>query len=174
MKSAMLGFAAFLTLLVCVACNKTTNDVSYKDSVKQALQQAELTDVSVSEDRDKNTVTLGGTVHSGDAKEKAAEVAKGAAGTRVVVNEVSVQPVGEESEAKSIASNVDDAIEKNYKAVLISKGLNKQHIDYSAKNGVLTLKGSVRTVTQREEAQRAFQKAIQHYRRIASECPEAS
>jgi hypothetical protein len=155
MKSAMLGFAAFLTLLVCVACNKTTNDVSYKDSVKQALQQAELTDVSVSEDRDKNTVTLGGTVHSGDAKEKAAEVAKGAAGTRVVVNEVSVQPVGEESEAKSIASNVDDAIEKNYKAVLISKGLNKQHIDYSAKNGVLTLKGSVRTVTQREEAQRA-------------------
>ncbi len=155
MRSAILGFAAFLTLLVCVACNKTTNDVSYKDGVKQALQQAELTDVSVSEDRDKNTVTLGGTVHSEDAKEKAAEVAKGAAGARVVVNEVSIQPVGEESEAKSIASNVDDAIEKNYKAVLISKGLNKQHIDYSAKNGVLTLKGRVKTVTQREEAQRA-------------------
>jgi osmotically-inducible protein OsmY len=155
MRSAMMGFAAFMTLLVCVACNKTTNDVAYKDSVKQALQQAELTDVSVSEDRDKNTVTLGGAVHSEDAKEKAAEVAKGAVGNRVVVNEVSVQPVGEESEAKSIASNVDDAIEKNYKAVLISKGLNKQHIDYSAKNGVLTLKGRVKTVTQREEAQRA-------------------
>ena len=155
MKSSVLGFAAVVTLLLCVACNKTTNDVSYKDSVKQALQQAELTDVSVSEDRDKNTVTLGGTVHSEDAKEKAAEVAKGVAGARIVVNEVSVQPVGEESEAKSIASNVDDAIEKNYKAVLISKGLNKQDIGYSAKNGVLTLKGHVKTVTQREEAQRA-------------------
>lgn len=154
MKSSVLGFAAVVTLLLCVACNKTTNDVSYKDSVKQALQQAELTDVSVSEDRDKNTVTLGGTVHSEDAKEKAAEVAKGVAGARIVVNEVSVQPVGEESEAKSIASNVDDAIEKNYKAVLISKGLNKQDIGYSAKNGVLTLKGHVKTVTQREEAQR--------------------
>jgi hypothetical protein len=155
MKSAILGFAILATLLVCVACNKTTDDASYKDSVKQALQQAELTDVSVSEDRDKNTVTLGGTVHSEDAKEKAAEVAKGAAGTRIVVNEVSIQPVGEESEAKSIASNVDDAIEKNYKAVLISKGLNKQDIGYSAKNGVLILKGHVKTVTQREEAQRA-------------------
>ena len=155
MKSSVLGFAAVVTLLLCVACNKATNDVSYKDSVKQALQQAELTDVSVSEDRDKNTVTLGGTVHSEDAKEKAAEVAKGVAGARIVVNEVSVQPVGEESEAKSIASNVDDAIEKNYKAVLISKGLNKQDIGYSAKNGVLTLKGHVKTVTQREEAQRA-------------------
>ena len=35
---------------------------------KKALEQAELTDVSVTEDRDKNTVTLGGKVHSDDAK----------------------------------------------------------------------------------------------------------
>jgi osmotically-inducible protein OsmY len=45
---------------------------------------------------------LGGTVHSDDAKSKAADVAKEAAGNRTVVNEVSVQPVGAESDAKSI------------------------------------------------------------------------
>jgi osmotically-inducible protein OsmY len=66
---------------------------------------------------------------------------------------VSIQPVGAESEAKSIASNVDSAIEKSYKAALISNGLDKQHIDFDAKNGVLTLKGSVKTVAQRAEAQ---------------------
>jgi hyperosmotically inducible protein len=72
-----------------------------------------------------------------------------------VVNQVSVQPVGAESDAKSIASNVDEAIEKNYKAALISTGLEKQDIDFKAKNGVLILKGSVKTVAQRQEAQSA-------------------
>jgi hyperosmotically inducible periplasmic protein len=156
MKAVILAFSTIATLLLCVACSSKTGDnVSYKDSVKQALEQAELTDVSVAEDRDKNTVTLAGTVHSDDAKAKAADVAKTVAGNRIVVNEVSVRPVGAESDAKNIASNVDDAIEKNYKATLISTGLDKQHIDFSAKNGVLVLKGSVRTVSQRQQAQSA-------------------
>lgn len=156
MRSTILASAAIATLLLCVACSSNSGDnASYKDNVKKALEQAELTDVSVAEDRGKNTVTLTGTVHSDDAKAKAADVAKGSAGNRIVVNEVSVQPVGAESDAKSIASNVDDAIEKNYKAALISNGLEKQHIDFKAKNGVLTLKGSVKTVAQRHEAQSA-------------------
>lgn len=145
-----LGFA----LALGFACStKATDNTSYSDGVKKALAQAELTDVSVSEDRDKNTVTLAGTVHSDDAKMHAADIAKTAAGNRIVVNEVSVQPVGEESAAKSIASNEDSAIEKNYKAALISQHLDKQDIDYNAKNGVLTLKGHVKTTHQREEAQ---------------------
>lgn len=154
MRSLILAFTAMAALVLCVACSSKTGDnVSYKDGVKQALQQADLTDVSVSEDRDKNTVTLAGTVHSDDAKSKAGSVAKSAAGNRIVVNEVSVQPVGAESDAKAIASNLDDGIEKNYKAALISIGLDKQHIDFSAKNGVLVLKGSVKTVAERQEAQ---------------------
>jgi hyperosmotically inducible protein len=154
MKSAFIAFVSLATLLLGVACSSKTGDnVSYKDTVKQSLQQAELTDVTVAEDTDKNTLTLGGTVHSDDAKSKAGEVAKVSGGNRIVVNEISVQPVGAESDAKSIASNVDDGIEKNYKAALISNGLNKQHIDFNAKNGVLVLKGSVKTVAQRQEAQ---------------------
>lgn len=155
MKSRILTFAAIAALFVGVACSKPADNVSYKDGVKKALEQAELTDVSVAEDRDKNTVTLGGAVHSDDAKARAGDVARGSAGNRIVVNEVSVQPVGAEADAKSIASNVDDGIEKNYKAVLISNGLDKQHISFEAKNGVLTLTGRVKTVTQREDAQRA-------------------
>jgi hyperosmotically inducible periplasmic protein len=155
MRSTILASAAIAALFLCVACSRNSGDnVSYKDSVKKALQGAELTDVSVAEDRDKNTVTLGGVVHSVDAKAEAGDVAKAAAGNRIVVNEVSVQPVGAEADAKSIASNLDDGIEKNYKAALISDGLDKQHIDFAAKNGVLTLKGRVKTVTQREEAQK--------------------
>jgi osmotically-inducible protein OsmY len=136
---------------------RSTNDISYKDNVQKALEQADLKDVTVSEDRDKNTITLGGTVHSDDAKRNAGDVAKGAAGERVIANEVSVQPVGAESEAKDMASNLDDAIEKNYKAALIAQGLDKQHIHFDAKNGVLTLKGSVKSVPERQEAQQLAQ-----------------
>ena len=49
-------------------------------------------------------------------------------------------------------SNLDDAIEKNYKAVLISNGLEKQHVRFKAKNGVLTLTGSVKNANERRQA----------------------
>lgn len=149
------AIALALTLTSGFGCTtKAADPVAYSDNVKKSLEQSELTDVSVNEDREKNTITLGGSVHSEDSKNKAAEVAKSVAGARIIVNEVSVQPVGVESEAKSIASNEDTAIEKNYKASLISKGLDKQDIDFKAKNGVLTLKGSVQTVQEREAAEK--------------------
>ena len=71
---------AFATLFVLAALLLTVarsrrDNVSYKDDVKKALEQADLKDVTVSEDRDKNTITLGGTVHSDQAKAKAGEVA---------------------------------------------------------------------------------------------------
>src|SRR6267154_890505 len=133
------------------ACSKQ-NERSYKDSVKTALEQADLKDVNVKEDTDKNTITLEGKVHSEDAKQQAADVAKANAGDRLVVNEVSVQPVGQESEAKDVASNLDDGIKKNYKAALIARGLDRD-VRFDAKNGVLTLKGKVKTPTHRKEAE---------------------
>ena len=151
LKGSTIAIAICL-FLATSACSKQAQP-TYKDSAKTALEQADLKDVSVSEDADKNTITLGGTLHSEDAKQQAADVAKANAGTRVVVNEVSVQPVGHESEAKSVASNLDDGIEKNYKAALIAKGLNKQSIRFDAKNGVLTLKGHVQATSQRKEAE---------------------
>lgn len=51
--------------------------------------------------------------------------------------------------AKDEATALDQGIEKNYKAALISTHLGKQHIDYGAKNGVLTLTGSVHSTAQR-------------------------
>ena len=54
---------------------------------------------------------------------------------------------------QSRVSDIDSGIEKNYKAALIAHHLNKQHIDFGAKNGVLTLRGSVETAEQRKQAQ---------------------
>jgi osmotically-inducible protein OsmY len=147
-------FVLSAAMCIGVACNSARRaNGDYKDTVKAALEQADLKDVTVREDADKNTITLGGTLHTEDAKNRAATVAQANAGPRIVANEISVEPVGNERDARKIESNVDDGIESNFKAVLISKGLDKEHIRYDAKNGVLTLKGSVKNMDQRKEAQ---------------------
>jgi len=52
-RSTILSSLAIATLVLCIACSSKAGDnTSYKDSVKKALEQAELTDVSVAEDRD--------------------------------------------------------------------------------------------------------------------------
>ena len=160
MRSKTLGLLAAVSLIlgIAIACSKQQNEtVSYENEVKNALTQSELTDVKVSEDKDKNTITLSGSVHSEQAKQDAGRISQEAARNRTVVNEISVQPVGAESEAKEVASNTDDAIEKNYKAALTARGLNKQEINYNAKNGVLVLTGSVKSNPQRQEAQKLAQ-----------------
>ena len=60
-------FFLLAPLFLTLACSHRDN-VSYKDDVKKALEQADLKDVTVSENQDKNTITLGGKVHSNDAK----------------------------------------------------------------------------------------------------------
>jgi len=152
----MLMTLGFSVMLIAAACSKQPS-VSYKDSVETALDQAGLKQLSVSEDADKNTITLTGAVDSQGSKDRADAVAKANSGSRIVVNEIGVQPPGAESEAKDMASNLDDGIENNYKAALISKGLDSQDISFDAKNGVLTLKGSVKTPGQRKEAQQLAQ-----------------
>jgi hyperosmotically inducible periplasmic protein len=152
MKLMGMVSVVLLALLSTLACSQRQT-VSYGDTVKKALEQADLKDVTVTEDRDKNTITLGGKLHSEDAKQQAGQIAQAAAGNRIIVNQISVEPVGNETAAKRVESNVDDGIENNYKAALISKGLDKEHIRFDAKNGVLVLKGSVKTPNQRKEAE---------------------
>jgi hyperosmotically inducible periplasmic protein len=151
LKQAGFLLAAIVLMLASIGCSRT-NAVAYKDTVQKALEQADYQGLSVAEDVDKNTITLTGKLHSEDAKQKAADVAKSTAGGRVVANEISVEPLGVESEAKKMESNLDDGIESNYKAALISKGLDKQDISFKSKNGVLTLSGKVKSGSQRQEA----------------------
>jgi hyperosmotically inducible protein len=153
-KNLMATLAAFLLCVVigCTSDRASTPDV--KDQVLKALANAGYKDVKVATNNDKQLVTLTGDVKTQEDKEKANELAKTAAAGYVVSNEVGVRPEGVEGAAKKIDSNVDDAIEKDFKAVIIANRLEKQHIRYDAKNGVLTLKGDVDTPVQRTQVEK--------------------
>ncbi|MGA7245529.1 MAG: BON domain-containing protein [Terracidiphilus sp.] len=147
----LLVLPAIGTMVGCSRFSTKSPDVA--DSIRKSLDQAGLKDVSVSQDRDKGIVTLGGQVASNDQKAQAESLAKSFAGADVVADQVVVIPAGAEKEAKAMSSDLDQGIEKNLDAALIQ---NKMHQDvkYSVKSGVVTLSGEVNSQENRTFAEK--------------------
>lgn len=149
--------AALASLMLALAIGCTTNKANtpdVKDQVSKTLDNAGYKNLNVDVNNDKQLVTLKGDVKTQEDKDRAGELAKNAAGGYVISNEIGVRPEGVEGSAKKIDSNIDDAIEKDFKAVIIAHRLDKQHIRFDSKNGVLTLKGTVDTPTLREQTEK--------------------
>ena len=156
MKKLRLSVAmvALLAVGILAACSQTaTKSTDVSDSIRKSLDQAGFKDVSVSQDRDKGIVTLGGQVTSENDKSQAESLAKSLAGAQVVANQIVVAPPGLEKEAKAVNSDLDKAIEKNLDAALIQ---NKMHdnVKYDVKNGVVTLTGEVNSQAKRDHAEK--------------------
>jgi len=122
------------------------------DSIRKSLDQAGFKDVSISQDRDKGIVTLGGQVGSEYDKSQAESIAKSYAGAQVVADQIAVIPAGAEKAAKAVNSDLDEGIEKNLDAALIQ---NKMHdnVKFEVKSGVVTLSGEVNSQYKREHAE---------------------
>ena len=149
-----LAMVALLAVGILAGCSQTASkspDVS--DSIRKSLDQAGFKDVSVSQDRDKGIVTLGGQVASENDKSHAESLAKSFAGAQVVADQIAVIPVGVEKEAKAVNSDLDEGIEKNLDAALIQ---NKMHdnVKYEVKSGVVTLTGEVNSESKRVRAEK--------------------
>ena len=145
----LLGCLTLLTVGTLTGCSATSSkspDVS--DNVRQSLDQAGLKDVSVSQDRDKGVVTLGGHVGANDAKAQAESIAKSIAAGQVVSDQIAVIPPGVESQAKAVNADLDKGIDKNLDAALIQSNLRKG-VEYEVKNGVVTLTGDVNSQAKR-------------------------
>jgi hyperosmotically inducible periplasmic protein len=156
MKTIQLFFMvlALLAAGILAGCSNTaakSPDVS--DSIRKSLDEAGLKNVSVSEDRDKGIVTLGGQVASDNDKSQAESLAKSFAGALVVADQIAVIPVGGERDAKAVNSDLDKGIEQNLDAALIQ---NKMHdnVKYEVKSGVVTLSGEVNSQGKRTLAEK--------------------
>ena len=135
----------------CSGTSAKSPDVS--DSIRKSLDQAGFKDVSVSQDRDKGVVTLGGQVGSENDKAQAESLAKSYAGPQVVADQIAVIPVGVEKEAKAVNSDLDEGIEKNLDAALIQNKLH-HNVKYEVKSGVVTLSGEVNSQNKRDRAEK--------------------
>jgi hyperosmotically inducible protein len=154
MKTFKLCASLFIVLAIgaLAGCSDNTKSPDVSDNVRKSLDQAGLKDVSVSQDRDKGVVTLGGHVVTDSDKMRAEAIAKADAAGQVVANQIAVTPTGAESEAKAVNSDLDKAIEKNLDAALIQNKL-KKNIKYDVKNGVVTLTGDVDSQSKKAQAE---------------------
>lgn len=124
-----------------------------KDSLKRSLEQANLKSVTVAQDRTKGVVTLGGNVAVESEKAQAASIAKSLAGEQVVANEIAVIPPDNAADAKQFNSALDDGIQSNLQAALIS-GKLQDIVTFTVKNSVVTLRGEVVSQKAREQTQK--------------------
>ena len=147
MKLAILGLAT-LGLIGC-ASNQAP-DVAGK--VRDSLKQAGLNNVTVSQDRNKGVVTLGGNVNQAADKQRAEQIAQPIAAGQVVADEIAVLPNGNQSEVKTVNSDLDKGIQDNLDAALTQA--NIKGVSHSTKNGVVTLKGDLETPALRADAER--------------------
>jgi hyperosmotically inducible periplasmic protein len=149
------SLAISLTLLALagmLGCNDdAAKSPNVSDNIRKSLDQAGLKDVSVSQDRDKGVVTLGGQVATANAKFQAESLAKSFAGAQVVADQIAIIPVGAEKAARAVNSDLDQAIEKNLDAALIQNKLH-DHVAYTVTSGVVTLTGEVGSENTRTRA----------------------
>lgn len=160
-----LGAVALVGLLALVGCQKEHPDD--KQAVYSALDQHDLASVEVFQNRDKGEITLRGIVGSPDQKTRAESVAQQAAPGYTITDQIQVQSAGIEGMEKVAQKNasLDSAIEDKYKASLqTNKKLEREDIKYSADNGTLYLKGSVKTEREKKEAEDLAKKVpqVQH------------
>ena len=152
MKTIQL-FLMLLAIGIMVGCSAApTKSPDVSDSIRKSLDQAGLKNVSVSQDRDKGIVTLGGQVASDSEKSQAESIAKSFAGAQVVANQIAVIPVGGEKDAKAVNSDLDKGIEQNLDAALIQNKLHER-VKYDVKSGVVTLTGEVNSENKRALAE---------------------
>ena len=153
---AVTRWSALLTMVAAAmlaGCSQTVKSPDVSGSIRTALDQAGLKKVSINQDRDKGVVTLGGHVESDGDKAQAEAIAKSIAGGQVVSDQIAVVPLGAESDARTINSDLDKGIEQNLDAALIQSKLHDS-VRYAVKNHVVTLTGEVDSQAKRRETEK--------------------
>jgi osmotically-inducible protein OsmY len=147
-----LSVLAVVVIGTLAGCANGPKAAAVSAGIRTSLDQAGLKDVSVSQDRDKGVVTLGGHVAVDAAKSQAQSIAMSMAGSQVVSNQIAVIPAGSGHDAKKVNSDLDKGIEGNLDAALLEGQLHK-NVNYAVNNQVVTLTGEVDSQSKRVQAQ---------------------
>jgi osmotically-inducible protein OsmY len=167
-------FKLRLTLLPLIAAGmligcsqKPAKSPEVSGNIRQSLDQANLKDVSVTQDRDKGVVTLGGRVATEGDKSNAESIAKSIALDQVVANQIAVLTPGAENDAKTVNLDLDKGIEHNLDAALVQAKLH-QLVKYDVKASVVTLSGEVAAQSERARAQEVAS-AVPNVKQVVNE-----
>lgn len=153
-KPKYLSVVAVLALTLLFGCNRdTTKTPDVTGNVRKSLDWAGLKNVTVTQDRDRGIVNLGGRVSNEAEKSQAEAIATPIAVGQVVAVQIAVIPADNEKDAKAINSELDKGIESNLSAALTGSKL-KDSVKYEVKNAVVTLTGELESQARRTLAEK--------------------
>jgi osmotically-inducible protein OsmY len=126
-----------------MACHRAPDT---KDTLRKALDQANMHQVEVKVDDHERIVHLKGTVGSMSERSRAEEVADAVVGTSGrVLNELTVKGLNDTS-----AGDLDGAIRKNLDRMIDNDPTLKQRdINFEVTNGMVAIKGDVRSADEK-------------------------
>jgi len=136
--------ACLAAALAFGGCNRGAPDPS--DQVSKALKDANLDQVKVDWDKEAHVAHLKGTVDRPTDRQRAEEVASAAVGTSGrVLNEVTVKGLNDKT-----ADDLDGSIKSSLKKMIDDEpSLRERDIDFTVNNGVVTVKGEVRSAAEK-------------------------
>jgi osmotically-inducible protein OsmY len=136
---------ATIAAAVCVgwACERGPDT---KENLRKALDQANMPQVTVKVDDNEHIVHLKGSVYSMADRSRAQEVADAVVGTSGrVLNELTVRGLNDKT-----AADLDGDIRDNLdKMIDTDPTLKQRDINFDVVNGMVTIKGSVRSADEK-------------------------
>jgi osmotically-inducible protein OsmY len=143
MKVAIFSSTVLLTSALVLACGAREDP---KENVAKALEEANLPQVAVDVDDQSNIVHLKGTVGTMSERTRAEEVANAAVGTSGrVLNELTVAGMDAER-ADDLDGHITDVLDA---MVDEDPVLMERDINFEVLNGVVTVKGEVRSAEEK-------------------------
>jgi osmotically-inducible protein OsmY len=142
--SRQMTLAAALACVLAVACNNSAPNPA--SSTEKALKDASLNDVKVDWDKDVRIAHLRGTVESRSDRDRAEQVAASTVGTAgKVLNEITIKGINEDT-AGELDGQITSALKRMVGNDLI---LKDRDISFDVTNGVVTVRGDVRSVAEK-------------------------
>ena len=137
--------AILLTCALALACGGREDT---RENVAKALEQANLQNVAVDVDQESNIVHLKGTVGTMSDRTRAEEIASAAVGTSGrVLNELTVEGLNTET-ADDLDEGIEDALDRMVDDDAV---LRERDINFEVANGVVTVKGEVRSAKEKNQ-----------------------
>ena len=144
----MIRLIAVLCLAAALAAGCRSNGPNPSEQVQSGLRAANLNDVNVEWDSSARIAHLKGTVDRPTDRQRAGEIATATVGTTgTVLNEVTIKGLND-----TTAGNLDGEIKSQLKKMRDADAiLRDRDIDFDVHNGVVTVKGEVRTAEEKNK-----------------------
>lgn len=145
---AMWKYGSVLALTCALGAAACDRGPDPEAQVSKALKDAKLDDVKVDWDKEAHVAHLKGTVDQATDRQRAEDVATAAVGTSGrVLNEVTIENVNDRT-----ADDLDGDIRTHLKEMVDKdQVLRDRDVNFDVNNGVVTVKGEVRTAAEKNK-----------------------